>query len=354
MGDVYREFVVPNGLTYPQKPDSLKIYAGYNRLRLTWLRAKDPSIVRAEICWNNYIDTLNINIPDDRDIVVDIPNLDEGSYTFYIKTFDADGNVSVPVEISGSAYGDNYRRSVTNRVIKTAFRDAGNRGTVNWGAKTSDLIYSELRYRTVADSSKTVRVLPSETVTDCPDAKPNTPFEYRSVFLPAKGIDTVAIDWATHDTPFLYKYSRAEWTAEAKDGYTEWGAAGGEPSRILDGDMTTGWYAKPDSALPGCIVIDMQQLLPVAGVAIYPPTDPAQCHLKNIEIYLSATPKVPDHPQPSWGKPAAAVEYPGPNGADFTVNFLSASSARYVVLVFTTSTSDNSDINLMEVEVFGL
>ena len=67
MDDIYKEFIVPNGLKYPKKPDSLKVYGGYNKLRLTWLKAKDPSIVRAEIYWNNYQDTLKVDIDNDQD-----------------------------------------------------------------------------------------------------------------------------------------------------------------------------------------------------------------------------------------------------------------------------------------------
>jgi hypothetical protein len=159
MDETYKEFLVPNGLTYPQKPDSLKVHAGYNKLRLTWLKAKDPNIERAEIYWNNYLDTLKLNsIPNGDTVVVDIPVFDENTYTFYVKTFDADGNASIPSEASGAAYGENYVLGTTDRTVVNALRDDSYNGTVAWGARTADLAYSEVRYTNSSNETRIVRI----------------------------------------------------------------------------------------------------------------------------------------------------------------------------------------------------
>jgi hypothetical protein len=353
MDSVYEEFIVPNGLTYPQKPDSLKVYAGYNKLRLTWMKAIDPSIVRAEIYWNNYTDTLKITVPDDDIIVVDIPIADENTYTFHVKTFDIDGNASIPSEVSGAAYGENYVVGTTDRTVESALRDDNNNGTVTWGAKTTDLAYSEVRYTTSSGEIKIVRVSPDANSLNCPDAKPGGLFDYRSVFLPAKGIDYVEKEWVTYENPFFYKYPRTEWTAEAKGGNHPWGdGGGGQPALIFDGNVATGWHSHTGSSLPQCLVIDMKQSLPVHHITVSPPTNASWTYLDNIEIYFSDTPITPDVAQPSWGEAVIKLKYPGPRGSSFTVDFPDIPSTQFVVLYFTSSLS-NTYISIMEFEVYG-
>jgi hypothetical protein len=355
MDGVYEEFLVPNGLKYPQKPDSLQVYAGYNKLRLTWLKAKDPGIVNARIYWNNYQDSIILeSIPNSDIISVDIPVADENTYTFYVKTFDADGNASIPAEASGAAYGENYVVGTTDRTIASALRDENHNGTVTWNAKTTDLAYSEVRYTSSSGEAKIVRVLPDESILICPDAKPGTLIEYRSVFLPPKGVDYVEKEWITYENPFFYKYPRTAWTAEAKEGNHPWDdGGGGEAGLVLDGDLATGWHSHTGSWLPQCLVIDMKQSLPVHHVTISPPTNASWTYLDGIEIYFSNTPVTPDVAQPSWGEAIVKTRYPGPNGSSFTVNFPGAPSAQFVVLYFTSSQVEPY-ISVMEFEVYGL
>jgi hypothetical protein len=357
MDSTYKEFIVPNGLTYPQKPDSLKVQAGLNKLRLTWLKAKDPSIVSAKIYWDNYTDSLSVDIANNLQgniIVVDIDVLDENTRTFQVKTFDVDGNASIPAEISGTAYGDNYILSVTDRSIASALRDANYTGTVTWNTKTSDLVYSEVRYVTSAGETKIVRIQPDEILLRCPDIKPGELFEYRSVFLPPNGIDYVEKDWVTYEHPFYYMYPRNTWTAEARGGNHSWSdGGGGQPALILDGNMSTGWhsYASPPAPLPQCIVIDMKESLAVHHITVCPPTSASWCYLDDIEIYFSDTPITPDVVQPSWGEPVVKLKYPGPRGSSFTVDFPDIPSTQFVVIYFLTSLS-NTYISFMEFEVY--
>jgi hypothetical protein len=355
MDSMYREFIVPSGLKYPQKPDSLKIYAGLNKIRITWLKAKDPTVVRTEIYWNNYQDTLKIDITDTvGDIVaVDMPDLGENTYTFYLRTFDADNNASVTAEISGATYGENYIRSIADRAVVNAVRDSNNFGTIKWRPRTPDLLYSEIRYTTTANNTEVIRVSPAESITECPDVQPKTMFEYRSVFLPTRGIDTVEGKWITHEQPFFLKYARTDWTAAARNGHHNWtDGGGGAPSLIFDGNTATGWYSKADSALPQCLVVDMKRSLSVHHITLSPPNNPDWCYLDSIEIYCSNTPVTPDIKQDSWGEAIVGMKYPGPKGDSFSVEFPGMPSTQFVVLYFTSSLSD-PHISLMEFEVFG-
>ena len=263
MSSIYEEFVVPNGLKYPQRPDSLKIYAGFNKLRLSWLKAKDPSITHAYIYWNNYHDSLRVDIPQNSDtIFVDVDNMNEGTYTFHVKTFDKQGNSSIPTEITGTSYGDNYLMSATDRTYSSALRDAQFNGTISWNNKTPDLMYSEVRYKTNTGETKTVRITATESTLILPNIKPGEYFEYRSVFLPPNGIDSIGREWRVSDKPFMYKYPRTTWKAVTKNGNHPWGdGGGGQPALLFDGNYTTGWHSTVGTSFPQCVSVDMSESL---------------------------------------------------------------------------------------------
>lgn len=197
MTDVYKEFVVKGGLKYPQKADSLKVYPGYNRLRMTWLKAMDPGVVRAGIYWNNYLDTMRIDLTDRQDgvVTVDIDDLAEGNYTFYVKTFDGNGNTSLTVEASGYTYGENYVNRLVERSVVKASRDDNGVCTIEWDVKTPDLLYTQVRYRTLDGEEMTINVMPDDVSTVCGGIEPDGEVEYRSIFLPAGGIDEIALSW---------------------------------------------------------------------------------------------------------------------------------------------------------------
>lgn len=351
MDGVYEEFIVPNGLKYPQRPDSLKVWAGYHKLKLTWLGAKDPSVTHALVYWNNYLDSLKVDIDNQKDTMeVYIDNIGENTYTFYVKTFDNKGNVSIPSEVTGTSYGDNYLMGATDRTIASALRDEDRNGIITWNNKTSDLVYSEVRYTTSSGETRTIRVNPEESMLTCPDIKPGELFEYRSVFLPPNGIDSVGREWVTYEKPFMYKYPRTEWTAEARNGNHDWGdGGGGQPFLIFDGNMSTGWHSKVGAPFPQCMVVDMKESLEVDHLIIYPPAPANWRYLKDIEIYMSDEPIIPDTPQPSWGDPKASVTYAG--GDSFTIYFPDEVKGRYIALVFPNSTS--AYISFMELEVYG-
>ena len=355
MDGTYKEFLVPNGLKYPQKPDSLKVFAGYNKLRLTWLQAKDPSVVRAEIYWNNYLDTMKIDIPKNVDTIkIDIPNMNEGTYTFYVKTFDVENNASIPSEVTGTSYGANFLLSATDRTISSALRDETFNGTVTWNAKTSDLVYSEVRYQTASGQIKTVRAYPEDGTLKCPDIKVGAKFEYRSVFLPKNGIDSIGRDWITFDKPFMYKYPRNTWTAVAKNGNHDWGdGGGGQPALIFDGNTATGWHSKVGTSFPQCIVADMKQQLIVDNITIYPPAPTNWRYLKNIKIYLTDDPINPNDANLTTILspiiPIAEVLYPG--GASFSIELTTPKTGQYMTLLFPDGTA--AYISFMELEVYG-
>jgi len=353
MDGEYKDFIVSNGYTYPQKADSLKIKPGYNRLLLKWQKPKSPTVKYAMVYWNNNADSVKVEWDQKEDsIYVNIPQLEETSYTFYIKNFDLDGNISLPVDITGTPYGDNYLASATDRNYTLAERSTDLVGTITWGAKTSDLVYTEVRYTSNDGTKKIKRVKFDEDVMTIPNIKAGEFFEYRSFFLPRNGIDTIAREWRTSENPFKYRLPRTDWSLTARNGNHDWGdGGGGQPALLIDGNMATGWHSRVGAGLPQVIVADMKKSVEMYGVTIYPPDRTSWRYMNKVDIYLSDTPLTAEEPNQSWGKPVASATYAGESG--FNIPFDSVKKGQYLAVVFLNSTSGNTYISFMELEAYG-
>ncbi|MDR1860319.1 MAG: DUF4998 domain-containing protein [Bacteroidales bacterium] len=188
--DIYKEFLVPNGLTYPQKPTNLLAFPGMEKLRVSWHQAKDPSIEYAIIYWNNYTDSMKVEIPTTGDsIVVDIP-LKEETYTLYVKAFDKNGNASIPADVTATPYGESFLMSLLNRSAKTAILDPDTRTlTVEWGSKATNEVRTIVSYIDMSDKTVSFN-LPVETESSV-ITNYKSGFSVQTRFYPKGSIDTL-------------------------------------------------------------------------------------------------------------------------------------------------------------------
>jgi hypothetical protein len=212
MDSVYEEFIVPDGIVYPQKVDSLKAYSGQNRIQLEWLKPIDPKVVRARIYWNNYTDSLEIAIPSNQNKISQIiENLNETTYTFYVKTYDAEGHVSIPVEVSGKAYGTIYQASLISRpLLGIAFFP--DRAELSWGPADEAAIKLVLKYRNASGELIEQIVPVNESVTTLTDYQLGSTFTTETYFRPTPtAIDEFA---ATDEQKFpeMVKLAKNSWT----------------------------------------------------------------------------------------------------------------------------------------------
>ena len=203
MDETYKQFIVPDGITYVQKPAGVKSYSGYNRVKFVWLKAIDPNVVLTRIYWNNYTDSIDIPVSTDRDTVSYLLPIAEGPHTFYIRNFDAENNSSIEVEVQATSYGENKMQALFNRPISGMLLD-NNVLNINWS--NADLyngaIGQELSYTDKQGETNTVFLPSSENTTKLTDYKENTPLKYRTIFV----VDTTSID-------------------SLKTDYTEWAAS---------------------------------------------------------------------------------------------------------------------------------
>jgi hypothetical protein len=192
MDYTYKKFLKGGDIIYPGRADTLQVFPGHNRIKLSWLLTSDPSIVLCRVYWNDKADSVNIPVdkgPGIDTVSVIIDSLAEGYYNFEIYTYDKDGHVSVPADTIGQAFGEVYANSLRNRVIKKMYWDQDT-AFIFWYNTGSGSVGSQLNYKDQDGASKTVIVSPSDTATRLPDFRLHDGFQYRTGYMP----DSMAID----------------------------------------------------------------------------------------------------------------------------------------------------------------
>jgi hypothetical protein len=187
---IYEDYVVPNGYTYPGKALEVTAYPGKNRVQIEWKTGSDPNVVKARISWNNNTEGIDVDIQPGEEIIRKIVEpLDENTYTFQVRTYDAKGNVSVPVETIGTAYGEIFESSLQNRRIKSKIYD-GKDLTLEWDAANEIDFGVHLTYSDIFGENHTVTVETTDFETFLPDFNVDEPLSYYSLIKP----DSLSID----------------------------------------------------------------------------------------------------------------------------------------------------------------
>lgn len=193
--DDYKQYTSNGETSYTGKMESINIYPGRLRVKLTGLLPADPKISRVRVTWNNGADSAVYSITKGPgvDTFSRIINVPEGIVNFNVRTYDAQGNRSVVVNATGTAYGPKYEAGLTNRPVAKAEVLANGNAEITWdvfdtttGARGTWISYSHAN--NAADS---VFVPLSQSVTTLPSFKAGTAITIRTRYLPVPAsIDT--------------------------------------------------------------------------------------------------------------------------------------------------------------------
>ena len=171
MDATYKEFIEEGPIVYIGKVDSLKAYAGRNRVMLEWQKLLDP---RAKTALTQVV----------------VEDLAEGSYVFEICTYDTYGNSSIMSEVPCAVYGDVYEKLLFNTKVKTAVLK-NDVLTVTFAASLEPTFFaSEITYMSSEGKNKTVLLKAPATQVKIDDFAGDH-ITYRSVYLP----EETAIDY---------------------------------------------------------------------------------------------------------------------------------------------------------------
>lgn len=186
MEDSYKAFIEGGEIRYSQKPDTLGVYPGHNRVE-AWLVANRANISKFKVYWNNRLDSIEVPVTaafETDTLRVTIDNMLEGSYTFEFFTFDREGNTSVGVDTIGEVFGDLYTASLTNRLIRTSGL-VNNNIKIEWLEVSNEQVMgTEIWYQDQSGAEHVAFVEPEEGITRIPGRPLNDVIRYRTLFRP--------------------------------------------------------------------------------------------------------------------------------------------------------------------------
>lgn len=270
MDSSYDDFIVSGGIDYPGKVMLPKANPGKNRVKLTWIPSSDPAVEKTMIFWNNYQDSLEVDVDQSRDTVdVFINDLPEKiSYSFVFKNYNSEGTESVPVEIVTSVYGETYQGSIRNRpLVETLISGPAKKVFIRWdeanitnGAYAVDLKYTNSLNNEITETFSVDR----DTIT-ISDMKGGTTYEYRTVYLPESSIDTFYTDFKKNETYYLDKDS---WTIAGFS--TQHPGDENMVENVIDGSSATRWHTYAGgSSYPHFVTVDMGTQHTLSNFEIY-------------------------------------------------------------------------------------
>jgi len=189
--DLFQPYLDRGETIYTEKPSSLSLITGKNRVQIQWHQFSDLTVKKGRIYWNDRQDSLDVNIdilPDQTNVITAIvPGLEEGSYLFEIFSMDNSGNRSVSTTLSGRVLGENYESNLNNRPILshnlTATEITFTMSTIIF----DDYLTTEINYYDLTGAMQSVS-LNTDNLNDVTlmltDIDTSKDISYRSVYLP--------------------------------------------------------------------------------------------------------------------------------------------------------------------------
>ncbi|SEM65103.1 protein of unknown function [bacterium A37T11] len=178
----YKDYIIER--TYVGKPDSIWVKPGNKRVQIGLLTPKDVDAKDLVVHWGST-DSVILTIDhtlDKQSIIID--NLVEQDYVFNAYTRDKLGNHSLPMELSTTVYGDNFKSTILPLVLNysVVFPDSI---ALVWDTAPSleTLFGSEIQYTDNAGIQQTF-ISPLKPITIFHDADPNKPISVRTAYIP--------------------------------------------------------------------------------------------------------------------------------------------------------------------------
>ena len=304
---IYEEYLVPNGLIYPVPAKNVVAKPGNERIEIAWQNGADPKVVKARIFWNNYTDSVEIAVDASMNTVSRIIGpIEENTYSFMVRTYDAEGNVSIPIEVIGTVYGETYLSLLANRILVSTYYD-GLDLTLNWFSAGEGEEGVSVNYTDIHGVSRSMVVDPSETETLISDFDVDRPIFYSTMYKP----DSLAIDVfhvATVErridpVQFIPKNTWAEYPLPGDAGI--FGADFRLP-KLWDNslDWSAGSYVSAMEALPQRVNWDLGVTVKLNRFKLWPRNWHedmwARGHPKEFELYGSLAPNPDGSLDGSW------------------------------------------------------
>lgn len=186
--------------TYISMAAATNSMSGNNRVKII-IKVPAKEIVSAKVFWNNRKEHQEVPIkltawPDTVSTI--IGPLPEGSYTFEVITYDAQGNASIPVKTEGTVLGTTYAHALLNRPVKDIYYE-NDEAVIYWGGADKEL-FTVVSYTDKGNVLRKVKAVYGKDTTRLVNFKTgglSTTVSYQTAYLPSAGIDTFYADAKT-------------------------------------------------------------------------------------------------------------------------------------------------------------
>jgi len=351
--DIYQEYVVVGGYTYPAKAINLTASPGENRVVLHWDLPMDPSIRTAKVFWDNYSDSLSISYSSfpDGHVSVSIDNLEERSYTFDVVNYDEPGNKSLAAELTARPLGDSWLVTHSERRLENCYM-SNDTAIITLSKATDEMVGTKFKvYDLNGNFKEYERFLPAEENTiRIPHVLKGKKFEFTSGYFETNAADTIwNRNWTRSSIGIPYPLPASAWSVTPT---TNQERSGYDAFKIFDGvydDSQCRWFSASNTTyrnvFPKILAIDSNvaegQEYTITQLTFYQhPTNDAYRYMKDVNIYAGDKAYDPD-----------ITAYAGEYGDVVTTTVISTDNsrqdvlfpgpvkARYMALVFRNSRS---------------
>lgn len=304
MNELHQKYLDEGEIIYIGKTDSVTVRNGFGRILLQWELNADPKISTTTIYWNFGKDSLLLPVKTEERTPSILIDLEQGKYNFELINRDMAGNKSLTTQISGTSYGEEYRKTLYNRPFSIN-NITENELTITWG-NIEGCIGAYLEYINRNGNKRKLQTGP-ETTTVLNDFTFGGKFTCASLYIPEEGaLDTIPSVTREYNFPDYFILSKEEWTAwnnihkyPAPD-RSSWsidyastqesvhdGPAIAE--NILDDLPGTFWHSQWDGdgrnpPLPHTIIVDMQGIRQITSLELARRTGNKDTKDVNIEI----------------------------------------------------------------------
>ncbi|MGL4805552.1 MAG: DUF4998 domain-containing protein, partial [Bacteroidales bacterium] len=149
--DIHQDYIEGGEIVYLQKVDSVVANAGYERIQLKLWYNNGDRLEKTIIYYNNYKDSIIVDLKnklksgkDSLDLIVDLP---ETNYNFNVINFNLFNQRSLAVPHFASSYGDMYRATLKNRLLKSSqLLEPGEGFKVEWYTPSESYVGMEVEY----------------------------------------------------------------------------------------------------------------------------------------------------------------------------------------------------------------
>jgi hypothetical protein len=261
--EVYEEFVVPGGNVYPGVVVNPMVLSGANRVQVVGLKPMGADVNEIRVFWNYFTDSVSylLNENTAENLAIEVAGLEEQSYLFTIRSYNNDGDVSVPLEVFGKSYGDKYAAALLNRGLNSVAYNELAEVEFDFDEEVFEgALYTEIRYTNNNEEAVFVRIPTDQNKATTVDFNPAKPLQYTTAYQP----DTTCID------TFYCELTTIEEIAPPVLEVIEWSDTHkSEIFNFVDGNPATRWHTKVKQVYPHWAVIDMKIQRPVSAFEIW-------------------------------------------------------------------------------------